>query len=85
MSRKGGAGEKTTKGKTHIERQSATTIDTLIPHDTDQRLTVLEESGLERDDDKLHAGTCVFADVAGETRGVCVVERGVDFVEDEKG
>lgn len=67
-----------------IQRQSPRRINALIPHDTHQRLTILKQTGLETDDHKLHARARMIPHIRRQTRGVRIVERGVDLVEDEE-
>ena len=80
VSKKEGLSAVTVSDATYIKRQSPRAIHALISHNTHQRLTVLEKTGLERDDDELHAWSGVFADVLRQLCCVRVVERGVDFV-----
>lgn len=56
----------------------------MIAINADQSFAALEKAGLEADDDELHAGTGVVADVGRDLRDVGVVERGVDFVQHEE-
>lgn len=72
------------EGSTYIQRQGFATILHLVAIDSDERLTILEQTLLETDENKLHARPGVLADVVGDARDVGVVKRGVDLVKHEE-
>jgi hypothetical protein len=56
----------------------------LVPVDTDERFAVLEKPGFQTDNDELHAGGRVVADVVGNPSHVGVIQGGINFVKDEE-
>ncbi len=70
--------------KTYIKRQCSRAISTLIPHNPNQRLTILEQARLQRDDDELHSRTSMFTNICRNPRHVRIIERGVDLVQDKE-
>lgn len=70
--------------KAYIQRQRFTRIGPLIPVNPHQRLAPLKKSRLQANDDKLHPGPRVVANVSRDLGHIGVVEGGVDLVEDEE-
>lgn len=70
--------------KTHIKRQRFAAVLDLVPVDTDQSLTVLEQSGLQTNHDELHARCGVVMDIVGNAGDVGVVQGCVNLVQHEE-
>lgn len=86
MDRKGKKQEKKEKKESaHIQSQRLAAICPLIPINPDQSLAALKQTGLQTNNNKLHTGAGMLANVIGDFGDVGVVERGVDFVEHEEG
>lgn len=77
--------EKRYNRETHIESQRLAAILYLITVDANKSLTVLEETGLQTDDNELHAGGGVVVNVVGDTGHVGIVESSINLVEHEEG
>lgn len=69
---------------THIQRQTLTTIRVLIPIDTHQRLTVLEQTRFQTDHDELHTRRGMVPDIVRDLADVGIVQCGVNLIEDEE-
>lgn len=71
-------------GDTHIQRKSLATISSLVPINSNQRLTKLKQSSLQTDNYKLHTRSSMVADIIGNSRDVGIIERRVYLVENEE-
>jgi hypothetical protein len=56
----------------------------LVTIDTDKRFAVLEKARFQTDNNELHAGGRVVADVVGNPSHVGVVQGSINFVKDEE-
>jgi len=78
-------GEKVMRMETHVESQRLAAVLHLITVDADKRLTVLEETSLQTDNDELHARSGVVVNVVGDASHVRVIEGSINLVEHEEG
>lgn len=72
------------KEETHIKCQRITTVLILVAIDTNQRLTVLEQSCLQTDHDELHTRGSMVVDVVGNPGHVGVVKCCVNLIKHEE-
>lgn len=72
------------KGETYIQRQRPRAIHVLVPVHAHQTLAVLKQPRLETNDDKLHAGTGMLADILLDLLHIRIIQRGIDLVQHEK-
>src|ERR1700744_2416295 len=69
---------------THIQRDDFARILSLITHNTHQALALLEQSGLQRNDDELHSWPGMLLHIVGYPADVDIVQRCIDFVKNEE-
>lgn len=72
------------KAETHIKRQRITAVLALVSVDTDQSLTVLEQTRLQTYHDELHTRGGMVVNVVCNSGNVGVVEGCVNFVKHEE-
>lgn len=72
------------KRKTYIKRQALAGIFRLVPVNSDQGFAILEQRRLQTDDDELHAGTSVIADVVCNPCNIGVVKGRIYFIQNEE-
>lgn len=70
--------------KTYIQRQGLARIIHLIPINSHQCFTLLEQTSLQTDDNKLEPRARVFSDIIGNLLYICIIQRGIHFIQNKE-